>query len=221
MALFAIMPGMPFIPFISLSIALILLAHNLKLSHGTEPSAFEQALDSKSLEAKPTENNTTDANEILFDYDILSIELGHSLIPFMEKSLDNDLPSRVSEIRKKLSHELGFFIPSITIKDNFTLEGTEYRFLLRDKVLASSTLEPTQWLAMSGSDASELPSLKGKATKEPVFGLPAWWIDATEKERAESAGYVIVNAISILITHLSEVLKKMHIYSSAGKIHKN
>lgn len=208
MALFAIMPGMPFIPFISLSIALILLAHNLKLSHGTEPSAFEQALDSKSLEAKPTENNTTDANEILFDYDILSIELGHSLIPFMEKSLDNDLPSRVSEIRKKLSHELGFFIPSITIKDNFTLEGTEYRFLLRDKVLASSTLEPTQWLAMSGSDASELPSLKGKATKEPVFGLPAWWIDATEKERAESAGYVIVNAISILITHLSEVLKK-------------
>lgn len=209
MLVFALMPGMPFLPFFSLSLFLIFIAFHLKntIDDGSE---FEEALShqqDKLVNAAPEVLPTQTIASL--DTEVITIELGYNLLQYNESSNGGSLPDRIKNIQKKLEQELGIFIPKITIKDNIDLNGNQYRILLRGKTLAGHTLEPNAWLAMSGSDVEGLIPLNNAIeTHEPVFNLKAWWVQEKDKEDAELKGYTLVDPVSVLITHLSEVLKQ-------------
>lgn len=213
--IFSLMPGMPFVPFATLGIFMLLIAHWLNKAGISEDSSgenFSQTLDKKTAEAsgkKLDEGQTakSNGNDLVLNYELITVELGYGLLRLADKASNGDLLERITGIRQKLGQELGFFIPAITIKDNFDLKSNQYRLLLRGKELSLQRLEPSRWLAMSGAEDENLEPIKGIETKEPVFGLKAWWVDEKEKTKAEMNGYTIVDATSVLITHLSEVLK--------------
>lgn len=204
--IFSIMPGMPFLPFSCFGLFLIFIAFHLK----TKPennAEFEQALHQQQgkLEKESAVSNTT----VNFNEEIITVELGYNLLPFNDSKSGGDLFERVSNIQNKLEHDLGFFIPKITIKDNVDIPGNRYRILLRGKEIASHDLEVHHWLAMTGDEENTLLPLNNVIeTREPVFNIKAWWVKESDKEDAELKGYTLVDPISVLITHLSEVLKQ-------------
>ena len=203
--IFSIMPGMPFLPFSCLGVFLIFIAFHLK--EHVEPNAeFEQALHQQQdkLEKEPTANATVNFNE-----EIITLELGYNLLPFNDTKSGGDLLERVNNIQNRLEHDLGFFIPKITIKDNVDIPGSRYRILLRGKEIAAHDLEIHSWLAIAGDDENGLLQLNNAVeTREPVFNIKAWWVKEKDKEDAELKGYTLVDPISVLITHLSEILRQ-------------
>ena len=203
--IFSIMPGMPFLPFSCLGVFLIFIAFHLK--EQVAPNAeFEQALHQQQdkLEKEPTANATVNFNE-----EIITLELGYNLLPFNDTKSGGDLLERVNNIQNRLEHDLGFFIPKITIKDNVDIPGSRYRILLRGKEIAAHDLEIHSWLAIAGDDENGLLPLNNAVeTREPVFNIKAWWVKEKDKEDAELKGYTLVDPISVLITHLSEILRQ-------------
>tara|TARA_B100001248_G_scaffold261923_1_gene255050 strand:- start:84934 stop:87099 length:2166 start_codon:yes stop_codon:yes gene_type:complete len=209
--LFALMPSMPFAPFASLgvlvgSFAFILNKHDDEIQELTndETKALEgpQQQTSEAEESKP--GSVEDLQKII-QVDTFSIELGYGLLGLADAKASGDLLERVTGVRQKLARELGLVLPPIAVRDNLELETNQYRFLMRNKEIANSELFPARCLAMniSGSTAT----LSGTPTIEPVFGLEAVWIADEERKTAEMSGFTVVDAPSVLITHLSEVLK--------------
>lgn len=143
--------------------------------------------------------------EKLIEVDVFALEIGFNLLSLADKGQGGDLLERVTGVRKTLARELGIVVPAIAVRDNMELDGQEYRFLLHNKEIARGEVTPSRWMAMnvSGSDVQ----LNGVPTQEPVFGIDAVWIDDDEKKTAEINGYSVVDACSVLITHLSESLK--------------
>ena len=216
---FAVMPGMPAVPFLILAIAVGLLAWGQLKKHKKEegkilsPAAGDAApaLKDSSGKALPPGGaaKTQAAEEMrkLTATEVLAVELGFGLIKLADRAQGGDLLDRITGVRRSFASETGMVIPPIAIHDNIDLESNQYRFLLRGKSVAFGAIMPGRWLAMdvSGSQAE----LKGVPTKEPVFGLSAYWIGEEERREAELHGYSVVDAGSVIITHLSETLKKI------------
>jgi flagellar biosynthesis protein FlhA len=137
--------------------------------------------------------------------DVFTIEIGHGLLGLADTKAGGDLLARVTGARKTIAREKGIVVPPISVRDNLELESNAYRFLLRGRQVASAQLMSGRWLAMNVSGSTI--RLNGVATKEPVFNLDATWIDEAERRNAELNGYTVVDAASVLITHLSESLK--------------
>ena len=210
MLIFALMPGMPFLPFFSLSLFLVFIAFHLKNTVG-DGSEFEAALSTQQDKLADHSNEPPQATQNIatLDSEIITLELGYNLLQYNDANNNGGLADRITNIQKKLERELGIFIPKIIIRDNIDLQGNQYRILLRGKTLAGHTLEPNAWLAMSGSDVDGLIPLNNAIeSHEPVFNLKAWWVQEKDKEEAELKGYTLVDPVSVLITHLSEVLKQ-------------
>jgi flagellar biosynthesis protein FlhA len=221
-ALFAVIPGMPPIPFLVLGGIASTLAYLIVKRNRTQI----QELDSDSPHRAGTPALTDDHKgthhdlphgqpgspegahsfETLISTDTFSIELGYGLLSLANKSGGGDLLERITGLRKSLAKELGIIIPPIAVRDNLELDANNYRFLLRGKQVADGQIMPERWLAMNVSNSTV--ALKGTATKEPVFGLDAVWVTEAVKQTAEINGYTVVDATSVLITHLSETLKK-------------
>jgi flagellar biosynthesis protein FlhA len=132
------------------------------------------------------------------------IELAIDLLPLAQGNLQTIL-DRIQLARKTLSSELGISIPAISLRDNSLLSAKTYRFLLRGHEIATGELQPGQLLAMGIGATSR--GLRGRATTEPAFGLPATWIFESDRREAESLGYAVVDPVSVMITHLTEVLR--------------
>ncbi len=113
---------------------------------------------------------------------------------------------RVTGVRKTFAQEMGMIIPPIRLRDNLQLEANQYRFLLKGNAIVQGELVPGHWLAMNASNSKVV--LKGLPTVEPVFKLPATWITDAERKNAEISGYTVVDAPSVLVTHLSEAVKR-------------
>ncbi|MBT6379543.1 MAG: flagellar biosynthesis protein FlhA, partial [Opitutales bacterium] len=113
-------------------------------------------------------------------------------------------------VRKTLARELGIVVPPIAVRDNLELESNEYRFLLHNKEIARGEVMPNRWMAMNVSNSETQPN--GIPTVEPVFGIEAVWVDEEEKKNAELSGFSIVDSSSVLVTHLSEILKTNSMY---------
>ncbi|MEQ1853163.1 MAG: flagellar biosynthesis protein FlhA, partial [Chthoniobacteraceae bacterium] len=158
------------------------------------------------LEEKKAKSSAPDDLRKLIDVDVFSIELGAGLLHLAEKKNAGDLLDRVTGVRKTLARELGMVVPPIAIRDNLELDSQEYRFLMRGKELARGRIVPGRWLAMNV--AGSTTALQGTETVEPVFGIPATWVTDEEKRTAEVNGYTVVDPGSVLITHLSESLKR-------------
>jgi|694.fasta_scaffold64634_3 flagellar biosynthesis protein FlhA len=206
LGIFGLMPGMPFFPFATLALLTGFTARALSHQRKEEPIAAA-ALDkpAKQEEAK-SKGSTPDDLRKLIDVDVLAIELGSGLLHLAEKKNAGDLLDRVTGVRKTLARERGIVIPPIAIRDNLEFDSQEYRFLMRGKELARGRILPGRWLAMNV--AGSTTTLRGTETTDPVFGIPATWVSDEEKRTAEINGYTVVDPGSVLITHLSESLKR-------------
>jgi flagellar biosynthesis protein FlhA len=141
----------------------------------------------------------------LLNMETIELEVGSNLVPLALAEEGGDLADRVGGVRKQIALELGIVLPTVRIRDNLQLPADAYQIKLRGSVMAGHTLYPGQLLAMDSGTATQ--KFEGIETLEPAFGSPATWIHRGLKERAEMSGYIVADASSVLITHLTEVLK--------------
>jgi flagellar biosynthesis protein FlhA len=219
----AFVPGMPPVPFLLLGAITGVMAYLLK----KQSTAAEEKLgpggklalpapggsrpNSGGGSAPPASQGNGDGKSPedfhkLIETEVLSIEVGYGLLRLADKTQGGDLLDRITGVRKGFARDNGMVIPPIAIRDSLELEPNEYRFLLRGKPIAHATVIPNRWLAMNVSGSHI--TLKGVPTREPVFGIEAVWIAEEEKRTAEINGYSVVDAVSVLITHLAESLKQ-------------
>ena len=202
--LIAIMPGFPFLPFFILSVITGGLGYLRYRQIQKENQQKEQEEKSKQLEAaaKPQETPVEEALKI----DPIELELGYNLISLVDENQGGDVFKRITNIRKQLAQELGIILPPVRVRDNLQLEPEEYVIKIRGNEIARNTLYPNLMLAMNPGSAEG--QLDGIQVTEPVFGLPATWISYNEREAAELRGFTVVEAATVLSTHLTELLKR-------------
>lgn len=144
--------------------------------------------------------------ENLLRVDVLELEVGYGLVPLIDVHQGGTLLDRVSAVRRQLAVELGLVMPPLRIRDNMQLRPGEYRVKVRSNTVAAGELQPESMLAMdSGITLGKIP---GVTTKEPAFGLDAWWIDPGQQARAESLNYTVVDPTSVLATHITEIVRE-------------
>jgi flagellar biosynthesis protein FlhA len=210
LVIFALVPGMPMIPFIFLASISGFLAYNLK----GQDKVLKGALTETGAESSGGTDSATkaaagpagDKLETLLTVDALQIELGYGLVSLADARKGGDLLDRVTGVRKTFAQEMGVIVPPIRLRDNLQLESNQYRFLLKGNPIAQGQLMPGHWLAMNATNSKTV--LKGLPTVEPVFKLPATWVTDVERKNAEISGYTVVDAASVLVTHLSETVKR-------------
>jgi len=136
--------------------------------------------------------------------DVLGLEVGYRLIPLVDKGQDGELLKRIRGLRKKFAQDVGFLAAPVHIRDNLELKPNGYRIALKGVDVGSGDAYPGQFLAINpGRVAGVLP---GTQTKDPAFGLPAVWIDASAREQAHALGYTVVDASTVVATHLNHVI---------------
>ncbi len=210
LVVFALVPGLPMIPFILLASVTGFLAFNLKgqekLPKGAVIETGAEAHGGADAAAKAAASPASDKLETLLNVDALQIELGYGLVSLADARKGGDLLDRVTGVRKTFAQEMGVIIPPIRLRDNLQLDANQYRFLLKGNPIALGQLMPGHWLAMNATNSKTV--LKGMPTVEPVFKLPATWVTDVERKNAEISGYTVVDAASVLVTHLSETVKR-------------
>jgi flagellar biosynthesis protein FlhA len=136
----------------------------------------------------------------------LAVEVGLGLVGFVEGSQNSPLLRRIAAIRKQLASELGYVLPAVRVTDNLSLKAREYSILLKGVEVSRYEIPPNSDLVITSGQTA--PSLPGIPTKEPAFGLDAMWIPATSSDAARKAGYTVVDAVSVLGTHLAELIRQ-------------
>ena len=219
MVMFALLPGMPMSPFLALAAGLAFIAIRMSRQAEEEVAAVGPGMDLKDNdqsvkgasvqasqpEGKPKSGLSEEFRKIM-DLDVLSVELGSGLLALADRRAGGDLLDRVTGVRRNYARDLGMVIPPIAIRDNIDIEANEYRFLLRGKEVARGKVLMRHWLAMNVANSAV--KLRGMPTVEPVFGIAATWVDEEEKRTAEIHGFTVVDPASVLITHLSETVKR-------------
>lgn len=137
--------------------------------------------------------------------DIIGLEVGYRLIPLVDKNQGGQLMTRIKGVRKKLSQELGFLVPTVHIRDNLDLSPTMYRITLMGVTMGEAEIFPELELAINPGQV--FGSLKGRECRDPAFGLEAVWIDAGQKDHAQTLGYTVVDPGTVIATHLSHLLQ--------------
>lgn len=206
-------PGFPFLPFFTLAVLFGLAAWYLpRLKDSFESVLHDDASsDTSSLpQAKGANSKSATAAEQpieqLLKLDPIQVELGYGLVHLADQSKNGDLLARITGVRKNFAKDMGLIVPPIKVKDNLQMQANDYRLLLKGEERTKGQIQPGQWMAMNATDSKEI--LKGIPTKEPVYQLPATWITAVEKKNAELKGFTVVDATTVLVTHLSETIKR-------------
>ncbi len=199
LVLFALIPGLPFWPFILLSCALAAIAFHI--SQSRKETAEEVAEQPEQIPVKQEDNY-----EEMLNVDLLQLEVGYGLIPYVDSAQDGELLNRIQSIRKQFAMNNGFIVPPVHIKDNLQLSPNQYTFSLKGVKVAGSDILPGHFMAMDPGMVTE--TMKGVATTEPAFGLPALWITSDKKDRAQIAGYTVVDCTTVMATHISEIIKQ-------------
>jgi flagellar biosynthesis protein FlhA len=208
LAFIAAVPGLPKVPFVAMAIGLWAITRFLK-SQPRESSAAASAAGTPATGTTPAGSERASAEVIVEDFlqsDRVGIEIGARLIPLAKSDQGNVLVDRVMGLRRDLARKNGIWVPSIRIRDNIQIDPEAYRFSINGREIARGQIRVGQHLALTSGEP--IFALAGEPTTEPAFGLPAKWISDNDKARAELAGYTVVDAVSVLITHLSESLRK-------------
>jgi flagellar biosynthesis protein FlhA len=196
----AVLPGFPKIPLVVLAIVLGVMGYYVR--RGLLAKEAEKAPSKKEKEeaAKGPESVVG-----LLQIDPIALEIGYNLIPLVDPEQGGDLLERVTMIRRQSAIELGLIFPPIRIRDNMKLDPNTYSIKIKGVEVGKGTIKMGKYLAMNPGDVEE--SIEGEQTIEPAFGLPAIWIDETQRERAERLGYTVVDSPSVIATHITEVIK--------------
>ncbi len=197
----ALIPGLPFIPFLLISIALGFTAWQLEKSKKLKEELVEEEAAATEPLPKVEENY-----EELLNVDLLQLEVGYGLIPFVDAAQDGELLVRIQSIRRQFAMNNGFIVPPVHIKDNLQLAPNQYTLALKGVEVAQAEMLPDHFMAMDPGMVTE--KIKGVPTQEPAFGLPAIWITEDKKERAQIAGYTVVDCTTVMATHISEIIKQ-------------
>lgn len=201
--LLALLPGLPMIPFLVLAAAAGGVAFVLFRRQRLE-QARRQA--EEAARARLAERPTEPAPEELLRVEPVEIELGYGLLPLVDETRGGNLLVRITNVRRQLAAELGILLPPVRIRDNLRLEPEEYLIRIRGNEVARNKIYPGMVMAMNPGTAEG--ELSGIHVTEPVFGLPAVWIPAAQREQAELMGYTVVEAATVLVTHLTELLRR-------------
>jgi len=206
-----LIPNMPHLAFLLLAAVLVASAWQLQkrqraravLQAAPEPGGA--APDAGSMEASWDDVTLVDP---------LGLEVGYRLIPLVDQVQNGEALNRIRSLRKKFAQDMGFLPPVVHIRDNLELKPNDYRILLAGVVVGQGAVNPGQWLAIDPGNVTA--TLPGDTTTDPAFGLPAVWIDATDCERAQAAGYTVVDAATVIVTHLNHLLHR-HAASLLGR----
>ena len=201
LAVLGLVPGMPHFAFLALAAGLGYAAHSI--------AKRARVVATEQTQAKPVAPAATDSPEVSWDdlvpVDVLGLEVGYRLIPLVDKGQDGELLRRIRAIRRKFAQEIGFLPPAVHIRDNLELSPTAYRITLKGVAIAEGECRVGMFLAIDPGRATG--TITGSiATRDPAFGLPAQWIPATERERAMAQGFTVVDAGTVVATHLSTVV---------------
>lgn len=199
LAILGLIPGLPHIAFLVLAALFAFLGYRLS-GAATVPAQPVAASD-----RGPEQLRRPEAVAALLAVDPLEIDLGYGLISLADTEQGGDLLDRVVLLRRELALELGLLVPTVRIRDNITLAPNTYVILLRGVEVARSEVLPGYYLALGEAVDTKEP---GIPTREPAFGLPAWWVSAEDKEKAEQDGFTVVDPATVMATHLTEIIKK-------------
>ena len=199
-ALIGLVPGMPRAVFLTLSISTIglgIFVHRQKINSMDDEIKNEK--QQKSSEDK--ELDWDDVEEV----DVIGLEIGYGLIPLVNPETGGQLMPRVKGVRKKLTSELGYLIHPIRIRDALNIEPDSYNIILNGVVRGKGEVKVGKELAINPGGVTE--KIDGIPTKEPAFGLPAIWIDPSDRDNAKAIGYTVVDGATAVATHLNKILK--------------
>ncbi|AFT67571.1 Flagellar biosynthesis pathway, component FlhA [Cycloclasticus sp. P1] len=197
-----LIPGMPNLVFMSLAGALGYVAYLVhKKQQQAELTPVELDSPVQALPDEPKELSWDDVAPV----DMIGLEVGYRLIPLVDKTQGGELMSRIKGVRKKLSQELGFLIPSVHIRDNLDLAPNVYRLTLMGVNIGEVEIHPDRELAINPGQV--FGDIQGIATKDPAFGLDAVWVDSSQKDQAQTMGYTVVDPGTVVATHLSQIIQ--------------
>ncbi|MFG5861416.1 flagellar biosynthesis protein FlhA [Metapseudomonas sp. CR1201] len=203
-----LVPGMPHVSFIGLGLVAAggawFIWHRQKLAR--EVAVQEEKRQQELLPAQRAQETKELGWDDVTPVDLVGLEVGYRLIPLVDRNQGGQLLARIKGVRKKLSQEMGFLMPSVHIRDNLDLLPNAYRLTLMGVSVAEAEVYPDRELAINPGQV--FGTLNGVAAKDPAFGLEAVWIDASQRDQAQSLGYTVVDASTVVATHLNQVLHK-------------
>jgi flagellar biosynthesis protein FlhA len=199
---FGLTPGLPQSPFL---ITAAMMAGAGVLVRERQKAQQASAAEAREVE-QAEESQSVDSVVSVLRVDPLEVEVGYGLIPLVDDERGGNLLNRITIMRRQTAVEMGIVVPMIRIRDNLSLGANQYVVRLRGIEIGGGTLYVNQFLAMDSGLATG--DVEGEATVEPAFGLPAKWIASPQKQQAELMGYTVVDPASVLITHLSELIRR-------------
>jgi flagellar biosynthesis protein FlhA len=194
-----LIPGMPHFAFLLIAASLAGLAYWME-----QRARAPQPVEAPVPEIKPPEPLEVSWSDVV-PIDALGLEVGYRLIPLVDRAQDGELLRRIRGLRKKFASDMGFLVPAVHIRDNLELRPNAYRITLKGVEVGSGEVFPGMYMAINPGRV--LGPLQGQATRDPAFGLPAVWIEAGARENAQAMGYTVVDASTVVATHLSSVIQ--------------
>jgi flagellar biosynthesis protein FlhA len=204
-----LVPGMPHFSFLGMGLLALGGAYMLwRRQNMVKVQALAEVQRQQELLPSPT--RVQDSKELGWDdvtpIDMIGLEVGYRLIPLVDRNQGGQLLARIKGVRKKLSQELGFLMPTVHIRDNLDLAPSAYRLTLMGVTLAEAEIYPERELAINPGQV--FGTLNGITAKDPAFGLEAVWIEISQRPQAQSLGYTVVDASTVVATHLNQILYK-------------
>ena len=197
----ALLPGIPFLPFVFLSAVSGGLAWKV-MQQKSQKAAAEAEQERLAAEAVPVAEEPI-SNALQIDH--IRLELGYGLLQLINGESNKRLTDQIKALRRQLANEVGFVLPSVRIQDNLQLPANAYVLRIKEIEAGRGDLRPNMLLVMD--PRGDEISLNGEATREPTFGLPAKWVDGDNREEALFRGYTVVDPATVITTHLTEVVK--------------
>jgi len=204
MGIIGLIPGMPNLAFLTL--ACISIGAGYMVVKRNQQEEQQQVIEAAAAEAvpAPTEENKELSWEDVVPVDIVGLDVGYKLIPLVDRKQGGQLLSRIKGVRKKLTQEFGFLIPSVHIKDKLDLSPNAYSISLMGVPLGEAEIYPDREMAINPGQVFGV--IDGMPTTDPAFGLDALWIDPSQRDEAQTMGYTVVDASTVIATHLSQLL---------------
>jgi len=197
---FGMIPGLPHFPFFVMSIFAGIIGFN-KFKDTNKKALIENR--KKEDEAKAP---TPERVESILPLDIMELEVGYELIPLVDADSNGELLDRIKSVRRQFALEMGFIVPPLHIRDNLQLKSNEYGILIKGVEVSRGSIMAGRLLAMNPGTIEK--EIDGIQTKEPTFGLPAVWISTSDKQKAQMAGYTVVDSSTVVTTHIKETIKR-------------
>ena len=201
LALMPFVPGLPKIPFVAMAGLVLLMVSRARKAEEQSEAAAQQEHE-PTPEASPDQKNLDD----FLQNDRIVIEIGAGLIHLVEPKKGKGIVDRVTTLRKDIGNQCGFWVPNVRIRDNLQIDVLEYRFLIGGRQVGNGRIQPSDYLAINPGSVNV--EIEGTDAVDPAFGLPAKWINESDRRRAEISGFTVVDAATVLITHLGECVKR-------------